>query len=761
MALDNYTGKYTGAGQTIVVIDQGVSSSYTNSNVVYSYDFADNDSNATNTSGHHGGQVANVAQQVASGVKIIHLKVFSDGASHTSLSNIEKALQWVVNNTDTYNITAVNLSLGSGNVQTPTTWSGSDEYQTLDDKGVVVTVASGNSAQVYPADGVNILASSDSVISVSATNSKGDFTGFSQNHKDLTDVAALGKDVAVIDNNGTMHSISGTSFSAPIIAAASAILQEAAIDLLGHKLTDEEILDLIQKTGDKITGYTINNDDSAAVKSTSNYLDDDILVDTLSATELPDTTTIITPNSDPGSWLSAAYQLPVFTTKTTIIKDSVQSGGWNWSKDDKSDYYTFTVETSTTVSMDFIGANQIKFSLHNENGDILSSKGGFSWESNDKFDNIELAAGKYYISAEDYSWFSNTQKNYEIKVDILSGSIPSEPGTPTPDTDDSSIAKAQKLGALNVGIKTISDSIDKTTDNQDFFQFELTQSGKVSFLLSKLSSDVDLNLYDANGNSLHNGWAWGSVDIGYSKELSAGTYYVEADYYDGANQANSSTYDLSLTLSGVSTPTPTPTPAPTPTPTPAPTPTPGTDDGSIAKAQDLGALSSGIKTINDSIDKITDNQDFFKFELTSNSKVDFLLSNLSSDVDLNLYDANGKALHNGWAWGSVDIGYSKELSAGIYYVEANYYDGANQASSSTYDLSLTVADVLAPTPPTPVTPTPPTPVTPTPPTPVTPTPPTPVTPTPTDPVGYTELNLANAVAYLETHQSEYNNQTVL
>lgn len=72
MALDNYTGKYTGAGQTIVVIDQGVSSSYTNSNVVYSYDFADNDSNATNTSGHHGGQVANVAQQVASGVKIIH-----------------------------------------------------------------------------------------------------------------------------------------------------------------------------------------------------------------------------------------------------------------------------------------------------------------------------------------------------------------------------------------------------------------------------------------------------------------------------------------------------------------------------------------------------------------------------------------------------------------------------------------------------------------------------------------------------------------
>ncbi len=437
MELDNYTGKYTGAGQTIVIIDQGISTSYTNSNVVYSYDFADNDNDAINSGGNHGGQVANVAQNVASGVKIIHLKVFSDGSSVAYSSDIEEALQWVVANTDAYNITAVNLSLGSGNVQTPTTWSGSDEYQALDDKGVIVTVASGNSKASYSYDGVNYMASSESVISVSATNENGEFTSFSQQHKDLTDVAALGENINVIDNNGIAHSISGTSFSAPTIAGSAAVLQEAAIDLLGHKLTDEEFLDLIQKTGDKVGGYTINEGATTATTDTT-------------------------------------------TTDTTLFN---------------KDTLVQTPEPETHV--------------------------------------------------------------------------------PTPDSDGT-IATANKLGTLSNGAKLLQDSVTKGTDDKDFFQFELSANGKVDFLLSNLSSDVDLNLYDSSGKSLHNGWEWGSVDIGYQKTLDAGTYYVGVDYYDGYNKGFTSTYyvgvdyydgynkgftstyDLTLTLSDVVSPNPTP-----------------------------------------------------------------------------------------------------------------------------------------------------------------------------------------------------------
>ncbi len=574
MELDNYTGKYTGAGQTIVIIDQGISTSYTNSNVVYSYDFADNDNDAINSGGNHGGQVANVAQNVASGVKIIHLKVFSDGSSGAYNSDIEEALQWVVANTDAYSITAVNLSLGLGNVQTPTTWLGSDEYQALDDKGVIVTVASGNSKASYSCDGVNLLASSESVISVSATNADGEFTSFSQQHKDLTDVAALGENINVIDNNGIAHSISGTSFSAPTIAGSAAVLQEAAIDLLGHKLTDEEFLDLIQKTGDKVGGYTINEGATTATTDTT-------------------------------------------TTDTTLFN---------------KDTLVQTPEPETHV--------------------------------------------------------------------------------PTPDSDGT-IATANKLGTLSNGAKLLQDSVTKETDDKDFFQFELSANGKVDFLLSNLSSDVDLNLYDSSGKLLHIGWEWGSVDIGYQKTLDAGTYYVGVDYYDGYNKGVTSTYDLSLTLSDVS---------------PAPEPN---SDGTIATANKLGTLSNGAKLLQDSVTKETDDKDFFQFELSANGKVDFLLSNLSSDVDLNLYDSSGKSLHNGWEWGSVDIGYQKTLDAGTYYVGVDYYDGYNKGFTSTYDLTLTLSDVVSPNP------------------------------TPSSPVGYTKINLANAVTYLETHQNEYNDQIVL
>ena len=552
--LSNYKGSYTGAGQTVVIIDTGASSNYTNSNVVYSYDFADGDSDAINSGMDHGGMVANVTQQVASGVNIIHLKVFKDGEKYTFDSQIEQALQWVVTNLKNYNIAAVNLSLGSGNVQSPTTWAGSDEYEALDDAGIIVTVASGNSAEYYNVDGVNSLSSSESVFSVSAVNSQHKFTDFSQQHKHITDIAALGKDVSVINDNGVLYNVSGTSFSAPIIAATAALVQQAAMDLLGHKITDEQFMDLIQKTGDKITVH----------------------------------------NSKTGTY--------------TVTSDS----------------------------------NPFSYALAEAN--------------------------------------------------------------------DGSIANAQILGILT-DTKAISDSVDKITDNQDFYQFELTETGKVDFLLSNLSADIDLNLYAGDGTLLKNGWDWGSVDIGYSEVLDTGTYYVEVDYYDGTNLKDNSTYNLSLTL-GDTPPT---------KPSPEPTPDPESGDGSIANAQILGILTD-TKAISDSVDKITDNQDFYQFELTETGKVDFLLSNLSADIDLNLYAGDGTLLKNGWDWGSVDIGYSEVLDTGTYYVEVDYYDGTNLKDNSTYNLSLTLGDTPSPEP---------------------------------TPLGYTEVNIENAIAYFIDNHDDY------
>jgi len=86
--------------------------------IVFQHDFADNDSNASDVNGHGSNVTSIIASQhasfpgVAPGVNIIHLKVFSNSGGG-NFGDVEDALQWVVANTDAYNIAAVNMSLGA------------------------------------------------------------------------------------------------------------------------------------------------------------------------------------------------------------------------------------------------------------------------------------------------------------------------------------------------------------------------------------------------------------------------------------------------------------------------------------------------------------------------------------------------------------------------------------------------------------------------------------------------------------------------
>ena len=116
--------------------------------IVYHYDFADNDADASDVIGY-GSHVSSIAAGVAPRANIIHLKVGRDGSPFIFSSNIEQVLQWVVANGSTYNVASVNLSLGSGNVNSFTTTIFSDEYAALAAQDIVVSVASGNSFRTF------------------------------------------------------------------------------------------------------------------------------------------------------------------------------------------------------------------------------------------------------------------------------------------------------------------------------------------------------------------------------------------------------------------------------------------------------------------------------------------------------------------------------------------------------------------------------------------------------------------------------------
>lgn len=262
---------FTGAGQTIVIIDDGYSLAYDQSATVFEYDFAGwrNDASAqTAGSASHGSWVAQTAIDAASGVEIVHLKVFSDYGGTAQLRDVEEALDFVIATAGAFDIAAVNLSLGYGNATDETYSILSDEFAALDDLGIFSIVAAGNAGETY-GDGVNVLAADPNVIGVSAVDEAGAFAAFSQTSESLTDIAALGVDVPVETVSGTQYEVSGTSFAAPEIAGIAARLQEAALATIGAPLTDEEFLEILRASGDAVVdapeadGYYVADGDAA------------------------------------------------------------------------------------------------------------------------------------------------------------------------------------------------------------------------------------------------------------------------------------------------------------------------------------------------------------------------------------------------------------------------------------------------------------------------------------------------------------------
>lgn len=270
-----------GSGYSVVILDTGIDLDHSHfgpdrdgnkvgDKIVYSYDFAatsltnrsdptsndESDPSKFKVSSNHGSHVAGIAASrdstypgIAPGANIISLKIF-DNNNQANFYDIEQALQWVLDNHDTYNIASVNMSLSTGdNYQKP---RGSsiieDELKKLVDENVIVVSSAGNTGEYgvsYPAASINSLA-------VSSVNNKGIIPKFSQHHPDLTDVFAPGVNIEAANHRGGTTRLSGTSMSAPQVTGAIAIAQQLAEQELGRKLQLDEIRDLLAQGDDVV-----------------------------------------------------------------------------------------------------------------------------------------------------------------------------------------------------------------------------------------------------------------------------------------------------------------------------------------------------------------------------------------------------------------------------------------------------------------------------------------------------------------------------
>jgi hypothetical protein len=328
-----------GSGFSVVVIDTGIDVDHpffgpdndgdgVADRIVYQYDFADDDPDASDTNGHGSNVTSIVASEdstytgMAPGANIIHLKVFADGSGSYQYEDLEQALSWVVENTEEFNIASVNMSIGGLNLQgaitadiladviaDPTVSNPVGEMaedfvgtsQLLEQivaKDVIVVSASCNDFRTFESTpGVGYPSADVNSLSVGAVfdssnlppDSLGPCNGFAQafsaapdviapwSQRDpvLTDIFAPGPDSTGADANGGIVTYGGTSQASPHIAGIAALAQQLAVETLGRRLTFEEFRTLLQETG--VTIFDGDDEDDNVINTGVEYKRVDVL----------------------------------------------------------------------------------------------------------------------------------------------------------------------------------------------------------------------------------------------------------------------------------------------------------------------------------------------------------------------------------------------------------------------------------------------------------------------------------------------------
>ncbi len=249
-----------GSGQTVCILDSGVDynhvdlggGGFPNAKILGGYDFvnSDNDPYDDQTHGTHvTGIVASdnaTYSGIASGAGIIALKVINSSGAATE-TNILAAIDWCANHKDTYNIVAMNMSIGDGgqyNVASSCDAGAIGQSITAAKAaGIATFVSSGNNGF---ANGISYPACASDAISVGAVynanvgsrtwttpdpdctdaTTQADKVACASNSDEILDILAPGSIIWAPLKGGGVIDKNGTSMASPMAAGAAALMAE-------------------------------------------------------------------------------------------------------------------------------------------------------------------------------------------------------------------------------------------------------------------------------------------------------------------------------------------------------------------------------------------------------------------------------------------------------------------------------------------------------------------------------------------------------
>ncbi|MEM1227962.1 MAG: S8 family serine peptidase [Planctomycetota bacterium] len=267
---------FTGAGLSTVIIDSGIDLDHPH----FGPD-ADNDgvadrivfhqafngaASADDDNGHGTHVAATVASSdvqyegVAPQVDIIALKTQGSNGSGR-FTDLERALQWVVDNAATYDIASVNISIGDGGFFTEASsrYGLGDELAELADMNVIVVSSSGNDYRFNRSPGVGYPSADPNSLSVGSESDSGSLSQFSQRDPELTSVFAPGERITAAWPGGGVRTLQGTSMASPHVSGVAVLAQQTAQSILGRRLSPAEFEHLLRVTGPNRGSIPENN----------------------------------------------------------------------------------------------------------------------------------------------------------------------------------------------------------------------------------------------------------------------------------------------------------------------------------------------------------------------------------------------------------------------------------------------------------------------------------------------------------------------
>jgi hypothetical protein len=331
-----------------------------------------------------------------------------------------------------------------------------------------------------------------------------------------------------------------------------------------------------------------------------------------------------------------------------VLSGSKSVSDWVGNPVDRSDYYSFTLDTSSSVSLNLEGLSSgVSFNLSDSSGNFIN----YGWGDATTAPSLSslLQAGTYYVAVESY-W---GETDYTLNLSATAKEIPA-------DNAGNTLELANDLGVLTEA-QTASDWVDNYIDPADYYKFTLDKSSKLNLTLDGLSNQGGyVNLLDSSGNYINYAWGDGTTPASLSSLLDAGTYYV---FVGGSGGDTDYTLNLSATEEAIPQDTAGSTPA---------------------EARDLGALTDELQTVSEWVDSRLDPTDTYEFTLAESSEVSLGVDSLTGAAYVTLLDSNEQYVASAWSDGTTAASATKLLAAGTYYAQVS-------ASASDVDYALNLS----------------------------------------------------------------------